>query len=124
MSSLDEKLVLLRKAIHPEQPMDIIAQCEIVAEALSFGSPYEEAVSELAEYLDVSYNQVYKMNYIHHNMIDSMKGWFRGTTYQCHTAYDRASMPAEAQHEFMVADDFIKKHRNSLGTTKTGETNE
>ena len=101
MSSLEEKLIQLRKAIHPEQPMDIITQCEIVTEALSFGSPYEEDVSGLAEYLGVSYNQVYKMNYITENMIPELKEWFHGTQYQCHTTYDRATLPVKAQWEFM-----------------------
>ena len=121
MSSLDERLILLRKAIHPEAPMDIITQCEIVTEALQFGSPYEESISDLAEYLGVSYNQVYKMNYITENMIPSLKEWFRGTPYQCHTTYDRATLPVEAQEEFIRNMNILVTGSDSSSRTITTE---
>ena len=108
-----ERLDYLKKALHPEKQINIIDQCEIIAEALGYGGDYEEDIEGLAIYLEISESKVYQMNYIHHNMIASMKAWFRGTEFQCHTTYDRAQLPVGAQEEFMVADDFINKYRSN-----------
>ncbi|GAI93033.1 unnamed protein product, partial [marine sediment metagenome] len=49
-----ERLDLLKKALHPEKQINIIDQCEIVAEALAPESPYEEDNEGLAIYLEIS----------------------------------------------------------------------
>ena len=110
---MSRRLDYLKKALHPEKQINIIDQCEIIAEALGYGGDYEEDIEGLAIYLEISESKVYQMNYIHHNMIPEMKEWFRGTEYQCHTTYDRAKLPVGAQEEFMAADDFINKYRDN-----------
>ena len=88
MSTITEKLEHLKRTLHPEETLNVIDQCEIVAEALGFGSKYDENRHGLAEYLDVSSNLLYKMKYIHDHAIPEVKAWFRKTTYQGHTTYD------------------------------------
>jgi uncharacterized protein YihD (DUF1040 family) len=101
MEQTMEKLELLKKTIHPEKQMNIIDQCQIVATGLGFGSPYEEDTEGLATFLELSNNQVYKMNYTHHHMIPELKKWFSETEYQCHTAYSKAVLSREKQLEFL-----------------------
>ena len=98
----NERLDLLKKALHPEKQINIINQCEIVAEALAEGSDYEENGEGLAVYLEISESKVYQMNYIHHNMLPELKTWFKATEYQCHTTYDKAKLPPMAQEEFLA----------------------
>ncbi len=113
-----ERLELLKLALHPAEPMDIIEQCEIVAEALSFTGAYIENNEGLALYLEISESKVYQMNYIHHNMIDPLKNWFRGTVYQCHTTYDKAKLTPEAQLEFIKSMNILLTGNDSSDTTK------
>ena len=100
-----EKLDRLKRSIHPEEPLNIVDQCEIIAEALSFGSPLEGDKEGVAMYLGISENQVYKMNFSHHNLIPEMKEYLRKTDYKAHTTYNTfAIMPPEAQREFLDAE--------------------
>lgn len=101
MSNIEEKLDHLKKTLHPEKQMDIISQCEIVAEALGYGSKYEDATDVLATYLEISYSKVYQMNYIHNNMLPEVKEWFRGSEFQCHTTYEVSVLPFDLQLEWL-----------------------
>lgn len=96
-----EKLDLLKKTLHPEKQMNIINQCEIVQQALAYGSPYENSIKDVATFLEISENKVYKMSYTAKNMIPELKEWFRTTEYESHTAYEKATLPPSAQHEFL-----------------------
>lgn len=81
--------------------LDIVSQCEIVAEAMASKAPYMENYEGLALYLGVSENKVYQMNYIHHNLIQSLKEWFRKSSYKCHTAFLVSRLTPEEQEEWL-----------------------
>ncbi len=102
------RLEYLKKALHPEKQINIIDQCEIVAEALSFTGDYVENIEGLAIYLEVSESKVYQMNYIHHNMTPELKDYFRTTEYQCHTTYDNAKQSIDQQMALAETEGFIK----------------
>ncbi len=110
----NERLEQLKRALHPGVPMDIIEQCEIVAEALSYNGDYVENTEGLALYLEISESKVYQMNYIHENMIDSLKDYFKDTKFQCHTTYDKAKLPQKSQMEFVKGMNLILTGSDSL----------
>ena len=105
-----EKLDQLKQALHPAEKMSIVDQCAIVAEALAHGSPLEGDKEGVAMYLDISQNQVYKMEYSHKNLIPEMKNYLRTTDYKTHTTYDTfALMTPEAQRAFLDAEKTLDK---------------
>lgn len=95
------ELERLKKALHPEKNINIIEQCEIIAEALSEDGDYYENREGLAIYLEISPNKVYKMLRINRDMIPEAKEWFRGTEYQVNTAYDVAALDILAQDSWL-----------------------
>lgn len=99
-----EKLEHLKRTLHPEEQLNIIDQCAIVAVSLAWGSPFEEDREGLASFLDISPNQVYKMKTIHFQALPEMKEYLRKTDYRAHTAYNLGSMSAESQREFLDAE--------------------
>ena len=113
----NERLNHLKKALLPEKQINIIDQCEIVAEALSFTGDYVENLEGLAIFLEVSESKVYQMNFIHHNMIPELKDYFRTTEYQCHTTYDNATQSEESQRRYAETEGFI----NSLSQKEKNE---
>lgn len=110
----NERLDQLKKALHPEKPMDIIEQCKIVAEALSDTGDYVENNEELALRLKISESKVYQMNYIHYNLIDPLKDYFKNTKLQCHSTYDKAKLPPKAQTEYLKEKNLILTGSDSL----------
>ena len=116
-----KKLNLLKRALHPEKQINIIDQCEIVAQAAAYGSPYENDLEGIATYLEISKNKVYKMSYTAKHMIPELKEWFRETEYQGHTAYDKATLSPEAQREFLRNIQILETGRDSLSQTITKE---
>jgi len=104
----NERLESLKKALHPEKQINIIDQCQIVADALSITGDYIENIEGLAIYLEISESKVYQMNYIHHNMIPELKRHFRASEYQCHTTYDRSKLPDKAQLEMAKGFDTLE----------------
>lgn len=117
----NERLDQLKKALHPEKPMDIIKQCEIVAEALSDTGDYVENNEELALYLEISESKVYQMNHIHYNLINPLKDYFKTTKRQCHSTYDKAKLPPKAQMEYLKERNLIMTGNDSLEPTITGD---
>lgn len=97
----NEQLELLKRTLHPEKQMNIIDQCHIVADALAEGGAYYGNKEGLAIYLELSPSKVYQMERVWRDMIPDLKEWFRGTEYQCRTAYDVATLPVEAQGEYL-----------------------
>ena len=91
----------LKRALHPEKAMNVVDQCEIVYKALSVGGVYQGRETALAEYLEISYNKVYKMERAYRCSTPELKEWFRESEYQVNTFYDRAVLPADAQHVFL-----------------------
>ena len=81
--------------------MNIIEQCRIIAEALGPGGVFEEDKYSLAEYLGIGQSKVYKMQRIHLDMLPEVKEWFKATEYQSNTAYEVATLSAEAQRVFL-----------------------
>ena len=115
----------LKRTLHPEEDLNIIDQCKIVSEALGFGSPYDENRDDLAEYLDISPNQVYKMKCIHDYTLPEMKTYLYGTQYKTHTAYTFAVMSHESQRVFLDSEktlergvgvtDYLSSDRTKIG---------
>jgi hypothetical protein len=96
---MSEDLERLKRALHPDEKMDIIEQCRIVAEALSPTGEFPNNKRKLGEYLEVSENKLYKMEVVHVKMIPSAKEWFRTSNYQVNTAYNIAVLSPEIQLE-------------------------
>ena len=96
-----EDLDRLKRALHPGQPMDIVEQCEIVAQALSPTGEFPNNKRKLGQYLEVSENKLYKMEVVHKTMIPKAKEWFKTSSYQVNTAYNVAVMNSEAQEIFV-----------------------
>lgn len=94
-------LYKLKASLSGDSSLDIISQCEIVAEAMMPYAPYMENSEGLALFLGVSDNQVYKMNYIHHNMLPTLKEWFRDSKYKCYTAYTVSRLTPEKQEQWL-----------------------
>ena len=116
-----KKLDQLKRQLHPEKEFDLIEQCEIVAEALSEGSEFEDDKESVAHYLDMSENWVYKMRVIHDDALPELKEWLRGTAIQCHSAYKYASLTHEAQELFLDAEETLKRGYDSSSRTITTE---
>ena len=104
-----EKLEYLKRTIHPEEKLKTVDQCAIVAEALSWGSPFEEDREGLASFLDISPNQVYKMKCIHTQAIPEMREYLRKVDYKPHTAYNLASMDVSSQKAFLDAEETLDR---------------
>ena len=120
---VNEKIELLKKTIHPEKQMDIITQSEIVHEALAWGGDFENDVPSLAVYLEISESKVKMMRAIIDKMLPELKDWFRNSTYQCRTAYDKAVLPEEAQRVWLHGMYILEKGdytSNSSDTTVIG----
>jgi len=109
MSTITEKLEQLKRTLHPEEHLNIVDQCQIVADALGFGSPYDENRDGLAEYLGVSPNLIYKMKYVHDYTLPEMKTYLRKTLYRGHTAYKFAVMSPESQQVFLDAEKTLER---------------
>jgi len=118
---MNKDLERLRKALHPEKPMNIIEQCRIVAEALGSGGDFEENKYGLAEYLGIGQSKVYKMQRIHTDMMPEVKEWFMKSDYQANTAYEVAALVGEAQRFFLKD---AKQLKNQVETTKRVEEKE
>ena len=101
MVNLD--LEKLKKAMHPEEPMNIIDQCAIVTRAVSTGGDFPFDNRALAKFLEASVNKIYKMNRVTTSMIPSAKELFRGSKYQSSTAYMVATLTKEEQENFVKA---------------------
>ena len=97
--SLEKELEKVKRALHPEKPMNIIDQCEIIKKALE--GPYYSNREGLAMFLEISASKVYQMDYVAKNLLPELKGWFSGLDYQCHTPFETARLPPEAQWEFL-----------------------
>ena len=119
-----EKLDHLKRTLHPEEQLNVIDQCAIVAEALGEGSVFEGDKEGVALYLDISENQVYKMNFTHHNTLHEMKEYLRKTEYRPHTAYKFAVMPHGAQREFLDAEKTLDKGVYKFDTSEESIKNE
>lgn len=87
----------LKKALHPEKQINIVEQCRIVYEALSVGGSFQGQRTELAKYLEIGPEKVYKMYRSHKEATPELKEWFRGTEYQSSTYYDKATLSPEKQ---------------------------
>lgn len=98
---MNPKLELLKQALHPEKPMNIIDQCEIVGEALASGGEFAMNGRKLAGFLGISINKVYKMNRVCTDMIPEAKEIFRAVNYQANSAYAVASQTKEGQIQFV-----------------------
>ena len=118
MSTINERLEHLKKTLHPAEKLNIITQCEIIAEAMAPGGLYEENREGLAIFLEISPSLVYQMNRIYHVMIPELKEYFRETDYQCHTTYDKASLSPRAQQKYLENIRLLED--NSLKQSKTG----
>ena len=104
-----KKLAYLKRTLRPEEKLNIIDQCEIVADALAWGAAYDEDKAGLAAFLDISPNKVYKMQYTHHHAVPELKTYLRGTEYQAHTAYKFAVMDPESQRVFLDAEKTLER---------------
>ena len=94
-------LYKLKQSLHEDDSLDIITQCEIVGEAMAPWAPYMENYEGLALFLEISDNKVYQMNYIHHNLLPSLKEWFRESKYKCHTTFMVSRLSPEKQEEWL-----------------------
>ena len=98
---LSERLDQLKRSLNAGEHLDIISQCEIVAEAMAPRAMYMENYEGLALFLGVSDNKVYQMNYIHYNLIPSLKEWFRKSKYKCHTTFLVSRLTPSEQEEWL-----------------------
>ncbi|GAG77892.1 unnamed protein product [marine sediment metagenome] len=115
---MNEDLERLKKALHPEKPMNIIEQCRIVAEALGSGGDFEEDKYSLAEYLGIGQSKVYKMQRVHIAMLPEVKAWFMKSDYQANTAYEVATLSKESQGFFLKD---AKRLNDTIEPTKIEE---
>ena len=99
MSELE--LNQLKMALHPEKAMNVVDQCEIVYKALAVGGKYQGRETALADYLEISYNKVYKMERAYRSSTPELKVWFRESEYQVNTFYDKAILAADAQYAWI-----------------------
>lgn len=81
--------------------MNIIEQCRIIHDALQPTGDFPRSTKRLAEYLNLSVNKVYKLNFIHDKMVPELKEWFKTTTYQMSTAYGVAALEPTKQLEWL-----------------------
>ena len=95
------RLELLRRSLHGEDELDVITQCEIVAEATANGAPYMENLEGLALYLELSKNHVYKMMRVARDLLPELKDYFAATAYQPHTAFNVSRLDAEGQRRWL-----------------------
>ena len=98
-NSLEKELEKVKRALHPEKPMNIIDQCEIIRQALE--GPYIANREGLAMFLEISASKVYQMDHVAKNLHPDVKEWFRGLNYQCHTPFEVSRLSPEAQWEFL-----------------------
>lgn len=120
MSNMN-KLETLKKTLHPEKQMNIIDQCMIVAEALSETGEYYGNAEGLAIYLEISDSKLYQMHRVWRDMTPELKEWFRGTEFQCRTAYDWAVKPRKEQLEFLKGMDIFTNRRDTSKQKIIGE---
>jgi hypothetical protein len=103
---INPELQQLRELYNPEE-MNVIEQSRIIHDALQPTGDFPRSTKRLAEYLNLSVNKVYKLNFVHEKMLPEVKEWIKTTSYQMSTAYAIASLKPEEQiqklREYQVA---------------------
>jgi len=105
---INPELQQLRELYNPEE-MNVIEQSRIIHDALQPTGDFPRSTKRLAEYLNLSVNKVYKLNFVHEKMLPEVKEWIKTTGYQMSTAYAIASLKPEEQ---VVQ---LKEYRAALG---------
>jgi len=85
----------------PKKRIDIVEQARIIAEALEIDGEYVGRKVELAEYLGISPNKLYKLSIVHRDLIQETKEWLKQSPYQMSTAYYVSQLPPMAQLEWL-----------------------
>ena len=111
---VSKNLENLKKTLHPEMQIDIITQCEIVSKALEWGGEFDSDIHSLAAYLEISTQKLNQMKRVVKDMVPELQEWFRGSTYQCRTAYDKAVLPHEEQRAWLHNMTILVTGRDSL----------
>jgi len=93
---INPELQQLRGLYNPEE-MNVIEQSRIIHDALQPTGDFPRSTKRLAEYLNLSVNKVYKLNFVHEKMLPEVKEWIKTTSYQMSTAYAIASLKPEEQ---------------------------
>lgn len=91
----------LKASLHPCGDINVLEQCRIVAEALHDRTQFKNGKA-LAKWLEVSGNQVYKMQRINRDLTREAREFFSQTDYQVNTTYSVASLSPEEQSRWVA----------------------